>query len=149
MLLFEVRIVDIKSLQCRYNLIQNGTFSRYLKNILLHVLVSNWYFCTQNYIKWNIFESNQHKIEITLCKSRFCVKIKVKLIFHILNDHNQIMIVHMCNTDLVISKSISERYFFEIHLFGILWISNCILSLFVSPQPSRPSLHRSKRLYNE
>ncbi len=38
-------------------------------------------FCTQNDIKLNIFESNWHKIEITICKSRFCVKIEVNQYF--------------------------------------------------------------------
>jgi len=74
-------------------MVQNSIFLRYLKIISLHVLVLNFAqflysklyqndnFVLKNDIKLNIFESNWCQMEIMLCKSIFCVKNAMKLIF--------------------------------------------------------------------
>ncbi len=92
MLPFEVRNVEIKLIQfdtngakrCLFEIYQNyivKCFSSWfaivhyqIDNIKLIILYSKWY-------KTEIFKSNWNKIEITLWKSRFGVKIEVKSIF--------------------------------------------------------------------
>ncbi len=78
MLLFEARNVKIKLTQFD----TKQYLLRYLENYIIMFQFSICtLFCTQNDIKLNIFELNWHKIEITICKSRFCVKIEVNQYF--------------------------------------------------------------------